>query len=792
MRAPSSLSLLRLALATAALTACLGGCRSPAPASPPPIPPITAGPGAFKAVLINGGGKKQLNFQSHLTHVRSLVEFLHANGAEPSDVVIFSSDGPNPEADLATRARPDDSGDSWLLPPRAAQLLRPIQYVDSTVDGYTLRPATTEALRTWFTTEGKTLHAGDTLLLYVTDHGEQNKTDPTNNSIVLWNEKLSVEQLRALLSELDPGVRVVMLMSQCFGGSFANAIFASGAGLTTSGRQCGFFASSADRPAYGCYPENLGRDGVGHSHRFFEALGAVGRMPEAERRVLVSDDTPDVPNSTSDFYLQQLLAGDAQRQGKTPTEVADVYINQAFRDRARWEPEIRLLDRVGATFGMFSPRSLGELELQTRVLPQVSDQLRTYADRWQEALDSLKEQNFERFLEANPTWKERLSAKALTDLDPAGRQKLGDELATALAAFTATDAVTSDRLALLRERSESAGKAAYRMEVRLGVVLRMRAILTQIAGRVYLADHGTPAERETYAALLACEDVNFVAEPSVASAAELEPPESFPALDDDRRVVQAVMPAWMGIQFKPLTDTQRTREQRTAGAVTVMTVYPDSAASKAGLEVGDVILGPPGAPFEEPHQVREWTMRREIGEPAPLEVARNGSIQQVVLKPEPYPIKMPELPGPPKVGSAAPPLTKVTAYRGDPTLGTGKPRLLFFWATWCLPCKFSVPEVMAFAKARDVEVIAITDEEPEKLDQFFKERDEPFPATVAIDPYRIALQTYGVSGTPTFVLIDADGTVQWYHSGYSAAAGLGIPGWTYSAAKSEPRSEKKK
>ena len=51
------------------------------------------------------------------------------------------------------------------------------------------------------------------------------------------------------------------------------------------------------------------------------------------------------------------------------------------------------------------------------------------------------------------------------------------------------------------------------MEVRLGVVLRMRAILIQIAGRVYLADHGTQAEKDTYAALLACEDVNFVAEP---------------------------------------------------------------------------------------------------------------------------------------------------------------------------------------------------------------------------------------------------------------------------------------
>ncbi len=782
MRESSLRPALLLAVA-AVLLVCLSACRSPAPASQPPLEPITQGPGTFKALLINGGGKKQSNFQSHLTHVRTLVEFLQANGATPDEITIFSSDGPDPAADLATRARPDDSGNAWLLPPRAAQLLRPVQFIDSTVDGYTLRPATFEALHTWFTTEGKQLRPGDTLLFYVTDHGELNKQDQTNNSIVLWNEKLSVEQTRQLFAELDPGVRVVMLMSQCFGGSFANAIFPSGGALTASGHQCGYFASNEDRPAYGCYPENLGRDGVGHSHAFFEALTSVGRMPEAERRVLVSDDSPDVPNTTSDFYLQELLTADAKRQGKPFTEVVDAYINEAFHDRARWEPEIRLLDRVGATFGMFSPRSLGELELQTRILPQVGDQLRTYADRWQEALDSLKQQNFERFIDANPSWKERLAPKAIADLDPAGRERLGDELTVALGVFTTHDAATTDRLALLRTRSEQASEAAYRMEVRLGVVLRMRAILIQIAGRVYLADHGTPAERDTYASLLACEDVNFVAEPSAATAAAMEPPESFPPLDDDRRVVEAVMPAWMGIQFKPLTDAQRTREQRTAGAVTVMTVYPDSPASKAGLEVGDVILGPPQAPFQEPHQVREWTMRREIGEPAPLQVARNGHIQQVVLKPEPYPIKMPELPGPPKVGSVAPPLTKVTAFRGDDALGAGKPRLLFFWATWCLPCKFSVPEVMAFAKAKGVEVIAITDEDPEQLTQFFKERTEPFPATVAVDPYRIAFQSYGVSGTPTFVLIDAAGKVQSSKTGYNPSIGLGIEGWTYSAAK---------
>jgi thiol-disulfide isomerase/thioredoxin len=773
--APSVLALLVLAAAA---------CRQHAPAAPagPPLPPPVTSLGRFKAVLVNGGGRKESNFQSHLTHVRSMVDFLLASGVGAEDIVIFSGDGPDPAADLAIRAT-NPLPNYWLLPRAVAFQLRPrIEYIDSTVPGFDLRPATQEAMKAWFAEQGRSLAAGDTLLFYVTDHGEHNKKDPTNNTIVLWKESLNVSQLRELLGSLDPKVRVVMLMSQCFSGAFANTIFTPGNGLATSGARCGYFASSADRPAYGCYPENLGKDGVGHSHHFVEALTELGRLPEAENRVLATDDSPDVPNTTSDFLLEQLIAREAERTQQSPTIVSDELIAVAFKDRGQWEAEIRRLDRIGSTFGMFSPRSLAELEQQTTTLPQVSEQLRTYAQRWQEALESLTAQNFERFLTAQPAWRDRLSPKILGTLDDAGRLQLATELLAALVPFTDADRETHERLLLLKQRADEASAAAYRMEVRLGVVLRMRALLNQIAGRVYLARSGTPAERQQYATLRACEDVNFLAEPAFASAAAMNAPERFPQLVDDRQVVEAVMPAWMGIQFKPLSETARKREQRAPGAVTVLTVYEDSAAAAAGLEVGDVILGPPGQPFREPHQVREWTMRREIGEPAPLEVVHGGVVKQITLHPQPYPIEMPELPGPPAVGSQAPPVQKVETFRGPAPLASG-PKLLFFWATWCVPCKFALPEVMAFAEARHVPVLAITDEESETLQAFFAGLKEPFPETVLMDPYRAAFQAYGVSGTPTFVYIDATGAVRYYRTGYDAAKGLEIEGWDYTPPK---------
>src|SRR5690606_7210293 len=112
--------------------------------------------GQFKAVLINGGGKPALNFQSHLTHVRSLVAFLESSGVPAEDITIFSGDGSDPAADLATRSA-EQVPNAWLLPTRLAHVLRPIRLVDSTVDGFALRPATTAALRDWFAGEGQTL-----------------------------------------------------------------------------------------------------------------------------------------------------------------------------------------------------------------------------------------------------------------------------------------------------------------------------------------------------------------------------------------------------------------------------------------------------------------------------------------------------------------------------------------------------------------------------------------------------------------------------------------------------------
>lgn len=754
----------------------------------PPAPPLTVPPPArLHVLMINGGHAPASNYQSHLLHVQSLLALLRSAGIPPEHISVFSSDGADPAPDLAMR-EPESMAELWRISGTtlAEPLRAPITYINSEVPGIELHAATKEAIGNWFDAASARLQPGDTLLLYVTDHGTKNSNDLTDNRITLWgtDEALSVHELQAMIEKLNPRVRVVALMSQCFSGSFAYLVDAHRNGTRPSGAVCGYFSSTPERRAYGCYPENRGRDNVGHSFHFIQALAATGSFPEAHARVLVSDASPDVPLTTSDEYVHTLLGRVASERGVSFAELVDELLNEAWRNKGAWEPEIRLLDRIGVAYGCFSPRSLAELDEQAKQLPDISNQFQTVSNAWKGALADANQANVDRVLAAHPEWKDRVAAEAVQQLDPDARRALLASLLEALTRLTEADRSTADDLAVLNDKGDAATASMYRMEVRLAVILRMRAVLTEIAGQVYMATGATPEERTAYDSLKQCEALGLPAVPlgtptrATPTLATVEP---FPPFDEDIQRAQAALPAWIGIQFREASEERRKQAGLTDGAAAVITVYPETPAAHAGLQAGDIIVGQPRQPFTHRGQIREWTMLTPAGSAHLLDVLRDDRHLQISLTPDPYPLKWPELPGPPKLSSTAPPITKLAAYRGTlpAALANGTPHLLFFWATWCGPCKASLPEVLAFEKERATPVIAITDEPSDHLDTFFTAQTSPFPQTVAVDEFRRTFVAYGVSGTPTFVLVDGDGIVRSYSSGYTRAKGLGIDGWSW-------------
>jgi len=725
----------------------------------------------LEALMINGGGNSSVNFQSHLLHLRELHELLLASGIPADRVSVFAADGPDPAADLAVRDVSAD--DAWLLDGThlAAHLDTRTRYIDSSVNGVELRPATRKALTAWFEDAAERLRDGDTLLLYVTDHGTKNVEDSANNAITLWGrgEDLSVEALGELLAKLDPGVRVVALMSQCFSGAFAN--------LRGRDNTCGYFSSTDQRPAYGCYPENFDKANVGHSFRFIEALRENPSFPDAQRRVLVSDRTPDVPLRTSDLYLQEMLEREAEAQELGLNELVDRLLDEAWADRAAWEPEIRLLDSIGQAFGFFSPRSLAEIAELADALPEVSRELERFAVAWNAVRRNLNVEILLDFLQSRKKWARRVDAKALDGIDEDERRRLASGLLENLARHTEQDAPVAARLALLNRNSELSRAAHYRMQVRLGALLRMRAILTDVAGRIWLERHATDDQRAGHAALLECEALTLPpSEIDAGPSPELEP---FPPYEEDLALTREVLPGWMGVRYRPTPPDVRKKLGLARGATDIAIVFPDSPADRAGMQAGDIVLGTPGVAFDEQQEMREWVVTAPIGEPRPLEILRGDEKLVVDFAAGPYPIETPALPGPPAEGSAAPELKQLETYRGsiDGALASDKGHLLFFWATWCGPCKAAIPELMAFEHASGTPVIAITDERADQIEPFMETRDE-FLQNVAIDARRLSFVAYGVSGTPTFVLVDPEGNVRGTWFGYGGS-GLPFPGWSW-------------
>jgi hypothetical protein len=450
------------------------------------------------ALLINGGGNKRINFQSHLLHVNRIYSLLSEAGVPTNQVSILSADGSDPAPDLATREVQKET-DFWMLSgTRLEKSLRPpITYTNSEVQGVPLRAATRENLRLWFENAADSLGSGDTLLIYVTDHGTRNKEDTSNNRIVLWGkeENIGVEELRELINLLQPTVRVVTLMSQCYSGSFANLIYAKTGDELPRANMGGFFSSTADRPAYGCYPENLDKYPVGHSFRFFDALESGGSLSDAHREVLVTDKTPDVPLRASDLYLESMLKNRAESLGMEPDELVDQWLEKAWEHKKDWEPDIRLLDRMGEAFGYFSPRFLSELSLHSETLAATGKTLDDYKNAWRRAQRSLNRENLDRFLDSNPGWASKLTGDALKPLSEAERVAITSELLIDLAEYTKNDPATAGRLQLLREKAEATREASYRAQVRVGAVLRMRIMLISIAGRQYLSQSGSDAQR---------------------------------------------------------------------------------------------------------------------------------------------------------------------------------------------------------------------------------------------------------------------------------------------------------
>jgi thiol-disulfide isomerase/thioredoxin len=128
------------------------------------------------------------------------------------------------------------------------------------------------------------------------------------------------------------------------------------------------------------------------------------------------------------------------------------------------------------------------------------------------------------------------------------------------------------------------------------------------------------------------------------------------------------------------------------------------------------------------------------------------------------------------VGDAAPKLELKEFVKGEPVekFEKGKTYVVEFWATWCGPCRTSIPHLTELQKKhKDVVFIGVSvwEDKPEGVKPFVEEMGEKMNYRVALDatpagePKGMMAKTWltaaGEDGIPSTFIVDKNGHVAW-------------------------------
>lgn len=122
-----------------------------------------------------------------------------------------------------------------------------------------------------------------------------------------------------------------------------------------------------------------------------------------------------------------------------------------------------------------------------------------------------------------------------------------------------------------------------------------------------------------------------------------------------------------------------------------------------------------------------------------------------------------------KIGDPATKLKGLQWIKGGPVeLKKDNIYVVEFWATWCPPCRVSIPHLTKLQKkfkSKKVTFIGISNESADKVKPFVKDKGDVMDYVVAIDPQRKIsngyMKAYKQRGIPTAFIVDQKLCVVW-------------------------------
>jgi thiol-disulfide isomerase/thioredoxin len=123
-----------------------------------------------------------------------------------------------------------------------------------------------------------------------------------------------------------------------------------------------------------------------------------------------------------------------------------------------------------------------------------------------------------------------------------------------------------------------------------------------------------------------------------------------------------------------------------------------------------------------------------------------------------------------QLGDAAAPLQIAGWVKGKPVdlaaLKGKQAVVVEFWATWCGPCRQSIPHLTALQrKFKNVVFIGVTDEAPDVVKKFVANMGDQMDYTVAVDNDKKTsdayMKAFGENGIPHAFVVDKQGRVAW-------------------------------